>query len=162
MSSVLHPDPFSPTLLVSESLAVSLEQKRLIQDVLDTASSDSAFARKAYAAIEYILVAGSVTPVTVTSLSPNNATLGTPSFDLHVMGANFDQFSVINFAGQDEPTVFVSPTELTTGVNMDVWKGADVVSVYVKSPVLVSDPVDFTFVDPSLQSQAAKHPVKSK
>lgn len=161
MPSVLRSDPFSPTLLSSESLKVSLEQKSLIMDVLNVACSDSAFAKKAYAAVEYILVAGSVKPVKVTSLSPNNALLGDPSFTLRVIGSNFDRFTKIVFAGHDEPTTFVSPTEVTTGVNMDVWKGPDVVQVLVESPVVASDPMPFTFVDPAAPGVlSAKHPSK--
>lgn len=159
MPTVLTPDVFSPVLLVSESLKVSQEQLSHIRAVLDVSCSDSAFAKKAYAAIEYVLVAGSVKPVTIASLNPNTAVLGTPSFDLHVMGSNFDRFSVINFAGHDEPTTFVSDKELTTGVNMDMWHGPDVVSVYVKSPSgVASDLVDFTFADAGSGVLSAKIP----
>jgi hypothetical protein len=62
------------------------------------------------------------------------------------MGENFDADSQIVFAGQLEPTTFISPTELTTGVDMSVWLGADVLPVGVvgKNGVL-SNTMDFTF-----------------
>lgn len=149
MPSVLHPDRFSPVLLNSTSLNVSLEQRNIIKDILDTSCSDSAFAKKAYDAIIYTLVAGSVNPVKATSLNPSSALLGDPSFTLRVVGSGFDRFTKIVFAGHDEPTTYVSPTEVTTGVDMSVWKGADVVPVYVESPVVASDPLMFTFTDPN-------------
>jgi hypothetical protein len=146
---VLHPDPFVPVLLSSESLIVSLEQRELIKEILRAACSDSRFAEKAYDAILYTLTAGSVIPIGLTSLTPSTAIIGSESFTLHVMGENFDQYSVINFAGHDEPTTFVNSTELTTGVDMSVWHGADVLPVVVKSPVLVTDPLMFTFMAPA-------------
>lgn len=152
MPSVLHPDPFSPVLLNSVPLVVTQEQKSLIRDILDTACSDSAFAQKAYDAITYVLVAGSVNPVKLTSLAPSNALLGDASFTLRMIGSGFDRFTKIVFAGHDEPTTYVSPTEVTTGVDMSVWKGADVVPVYVESPVVASDPLMFTFTDPNVPS----------
>lgn len=66
------------------------------------------------------------TPTTgATSLLPPSAAIGDPSFMLRVVGYGFDASSVIVFAGNDEPTNHVSDTELTTGVNMDVWLGVD-------------------------------------
>ena len=159
MPVVLHPDPFSPTLLNSVPLVVTQEQKSLIHSVLRYACSDSAFAEKAYAAIEYILVAGSVKPVTLTSLSPSNALLGDPSFTLRVIGSNFDRFSKIVFAGHDEPTTLVSATELTTVVDMSFWHGPDTVQVLVESPVVASDPLPFTFVDPNVPGTLKAPPV---
>ena len=58
---------------------------------------------------------------TVSALVPNTATIGDPSFTLKVQGTGFGPGSVIIFNGNDEPTTFVSPTEVTTGVNMAVW-----------------------------------------
>lgn len=85
------------------------------------------------------------TPV-ITELVPNKATLGDASFDLSVKGTGFDQGSVINFAGHDEPTTYVSPTEITTGVDMDVWKGPDTLPVIVLSREGVeSNSMTFTF-----------------
>ena len=86
------------------------------------------------------------TPPTVTGLSPNSAVLGSPSFTLHVLGTGFVAGSTIVFAGNDEPSTLVSPTELTTGVNMAVWLGPDALPVLVRNPDgLVSAPMTFTF-----------------
>jgi len=72
-------------------------------------------------------------PPTVTSLNPTTVVLGAPNFTLHVIGTGFHAGSVINFAGFDEPTTLVSPTEVTTGVDMSMWHGADAVPVFVRS-----------------------------
>jgi hypothetical protein len=129
MPRLLKPDPFGATLMSSESLVVSDEQLSRIRAILDVSCSDSAFAKKAYDAIAYVLTAGTVNPVSVTSLNPNSAVLGAESFLLHVVGMNFDQYSTIVFAGHDEPTTMVSAGELTTGVNMDMWHGPDSIGV---------------------------------
>ena len=67
--------------------------------------------------------AGKSYELSVTELEPNSAEIGEDSFDLHVHGTGFGPESKIVFNGHEEPTTFVSPRELTTGVNMDVWKG---------------------------------------
>jgi hypothetical protein len=82
---------------------------------------------------------------TVTALVPNTAQLGTPSFTLHVMGTGFDEASVIVWNGAPEPTTFVSPTELTTGVNMDTAISAVTLPVAVENTHGLSDPLPFTF-----------------
>jgi 5-methylcytosine-specific restriction protein A len=53
-----------------------------------------------------------VAPV-LTGLTPQTAPLGSPSFTLHVSGNGFRPGAVIEFAGNDEPTVYVSATEVT-------------------------------------------------
>lgn len=63
-------------------------------------------------------------PPILGALVPETAPIGAPSFTLHVVGTAVSPFKagdVIVFNGFDEPTTFVSATELTTGVNMDVW-----------------------------------------
>jgi hypothetical protein len=62
--------------------------------------------------------------LTVSELEPSSAEIGDESFTLHVHGTGFGPEAKIIFNGHEEPTTFVSTTELTTGVNMDVWKGA--------------------------------------
>jgi len=54
----------------------------------------------------------------ITALVPASAPLGAPNFTLRVQGANFRTGDAILWNGSPEPTTFVSPTELTTGVNM--------------------------------------------
>lgn len=144
----LYQDPFSPVLLSSTPLLVSVEQKMYIKKVLDRSSSDSLFSDKAYAAITKILTSDSVKVPTVSSLNPGSATVGDPDFTLHVMGTNFTPESVIVFNGGEEITVYVSATELTTGVNMATVTGAYTVPVAVlSSDGVLSEPVNFVFQD---------------
>lgn len=94
----------------------------------------------------------SATPVppplpTVTALTPATVAIGAPSFTLHVHGTDFAPGAVIVFAGHDEPTTIVSPTEVTTGVDMSVWHGPDAVPVAVRVGAVVSNALDFTFTE---------------
>jgi hypothetical protein len=63
----------------------------------------------------------------ITSIAPAEATIGDPSFTLYVTGKGFDADTVIVFAGYDEPTTLNADGTVSTGVNMDVWKGQDTV-----------------------------------
>jgi len=89
-------------------------------------------------------------PPTVTALEPPIAVIGDPSFTVHVRGTGFVDGAVIVFGGQDEPTTFVSATEVTTGVNMSLWLGADpAVPVAVRNPDgAISNALPFAFTDP--------------
>ncbi len=53
---------------------------------------------------------------TLTSLSPNTATVGSPSFPLTVNGTNFVQGAVVQWNGSARPTTFVSSTQLIAQV----------------------------------------------
>jgi hypothetical protein len=143
---VLFQDPFSPKLLTSPVLPVTEEQKMYVRKVLDKACSDSRFADKAYVAIAYILSGGSVVVPNILSLSPSSAEVGDPDFTLHVHGTGFTPTSKIFFNGGEEPTTYVSASELTTGVSMATVSGASVVPVNVVSADGVSStPLNFTF-----------------
>jgi hypothetical protein len=103
---------------------------------------------------------------TVTSLVPSTVELGEPSFDIHVMGTNFTPLSVIMFNGVEEPTTFVSPTELTTGVNMPLWQAPAVVPIAVQNGLgIESNSIDFSFTDPlaplAVASKVKSEPVKT-
>jgi len=149
----LYQDPFAPVLLSSPAVVITDEQRMYIREVLEIACSDTQFADKAYRSIVRILTGGSVVTPTVASLSPSGAVIGSPSFDVHVIGDGFSPLSKIVFAGNEEPTTFVSPTELTTGVNMDVWLGPDAVPVGVLSEDgVLSNTVPFTFTTAATQS----------
>jgi len=94
---------------------------------------------------------------TITSLSPDGAVLGEPSFTMFVSGTNLFAQSVIVFAGQDEPTTLNADGTLSTGINMDVWHGPDVVKVSVKNGPEQSNEVDFTFNEaPASRSKKGK------
>jgi len=134
---LLRTDPFNAVLLNSEPLAVSEEQRSLIKEILDISSSDSRLAEKAYVAIWRVLTVGSVEEPVVSSLNPGSATIGDPSFTLHVLGTGFNSESLIVWNGSEEPTTYVSATELTTGVDMSTA----VVAVNIPVAVLNSDGV---------------------
>jgi hypothetical protein len=72
-------------------------------------------------------------PPMVSGLLPPSAAVGDPSFGLHVLGSGFNEASVIVFAGNPEPTTYFSPGDLTTGMNMPLWHGADQLSVLVRN-----------------------------
>jgi hypothetical protein len=158
MPSVLHPEAFNPVLLESEALVVSGEQQARIRRILEIGASDSKFATKMYDAIWHVLTGGSAVPPEVTSLNPSTVVIGSPDFDIHVMGTGFVPGSKILFAGVEEPTTVVSPTELTTGVMMSLWVGPDAVPVSVLNPDgIVSDSLSFVFTDPvALAAQSKK------
>ena len=150
---VLH-NPFYPTMKSSTPLAVSDEQKMYINEVLDIVCSDSQFKKKAIAAIGYILNAGAALMPTVTSLVPSTVVLGEPSFEIHVKGTNFALQSKILFNGIEEPTTYISSTEVSTGVNMPLWQAPAVVPIAVKNTEeLISNHVDFSFTNPILMSR---------
>jgi hypothetical protein len=86
-----------------------------------------------------------VAPV-LTTLTPQTAAIGSPSFTLHVSGTGLVPGAVIEFAGNDEPTVYVSATEVTTGVDMTVWLGADpAIPVVVRQNGVTSNALTFAF-----------------
>jgi hypothetical protein len=103
----------------------------------------------------------SVAPA-ITALDPDECTIGEESFDMFVTGTGFDENSVIVFAGQDEPTDLEDDGTLSTGINMDVWQGADVVKVSVKNGALTSNEMDFTFHAEAAQRKAPPKAVKRK
>jgi len=144
---VFHQDPYRPVLTNSESLDVSPEQDRLIRDVLDLGASDSRFATKMYDAIRYILTTPSVALPEVESINPTSAVLGSPNFDIHVTGKGFESGSTILWNGGEEPTTFVSNTELKTGVDMSTAITATTLPVSVQnSNGLISNTVEFEFL----------------
>lgn len=147
MPTVLHKDAFSATLLESPALAVTDEQKSLIKEILDIACSDSRFAEKAYLAIHRVLTGGIASIPTITSLTPSSVVLGSPSFDLHVIGTGFTSSSIIVFNGSEEPTTYASATELTTGVDMSTAVTPIVVPVAVLNDGVMSDSMDFAFTE---------------
>jgi hypothetical protein len=83
----------------------------------------------------------------LTSLNPDTAVLGSADIVLHCIGSNFTEASIIHFSDQDEPTTFVSDTEVTTGVKPSLGWGAVSLPVYVKTGPVQSDTLQFTFTD---------------
>jgi hypothetical protein len=149
----LYLDPFAPVLFNSPPVDVTIEQQEYIKDILRKCCSDSRFQEKAYMAIIAVLTLGNTEPPVVTSLSPNNAVIGSPAFDIHVIGSGFDEYSRILFNGLEEPTTMVSDTELTTGINMPLWTAPAVVPVSVRnSNGIVSQSQNFEFTQPATRS----------
>jgi hypothetical protein len=94
----------------------------------------------------------SITP-TLSSLNPNTAVSGDPDFVLSCTGTNFRSSSVIIFGYEDEPTTFVSDTEVTTGVKPSLFAPVTV-PVLIRTPGLPdTDPVDFTFTEPVVEGK---------
>jgi len=87
---------------------------------------------------------GGTAPVLL-SLSPASAVLGSANFTLSCIGEGFTPDAVIVFNGFDEPTTFVSPTEVTTGVDMSVWAAPATLPVTVRTAAGESAPVTFEF-----------------
>jgi IPT/TIG domain len=84
---------------------------------------------------------------TLTSLDPATAVLGDPDLTLRCIGTNFTDSSVIHFSDHDEPTTFVSDTEVTTGVKPSLGWGAVSVPVTIKQGGFETGPLDFTFTE---------------
>jgi hypothetical protein len=153
----LYQDPFSPVLFSSPALVVSEEQKRYAREVLEIACSDTQFADKAYRALVHILTVGNTVVPVVSSLTPGSATVGDPDFTLHVHGTGFTSLSSIVFNGGVEPTVYVSATELTTGVSMATVTGASTIPVGVVSAEgVLSNVMSFVFQDVPIALSAKK------
>lgn len=87
-------------------------------------------------------------PVVLTSLTPNTAEIGGPQLTLRAHGSGFTARSVINFNGGDEPTTYVSATEVTTIVKPETAEVAGAFPVTVRTGTRVSAPRDFTFTEP--------------
>jgi hypothetical protein len=83
----------------------------------------------------------------LTSLSPNTAELGGPDVTMSAIGENFNEACRIVFAGNQENTVFVSDTELTTIVTASLGWGVTSVPVFVRNVDQSSATLDFTFTE---------------
>jgi hypothetical protein len=84
---------------------------------------------------------------TLTSLDPATAVLGDPDLTLRCIGTNFTETSVIHFSDHDEPTTFVSDTEVTTGVKPSLGWGAVSLPVTIRQGSFETGPLDFTFTE---------------
>jgi hypothetical protein len=87
-------------------------------------------------------------PLVATSLSPAQATIGDAALVMRVAGEGFTEACIITFNGGDEPTTFVSDTEVSTVVKPSTATTAGTYPVTVKRGAEESEPLGFTFVDP--------------
>ena len=72
-------------------------------------------------------------PPVAISLDPDTAVLGSEDITMHVLGSGFTEGSVIYFANEDEPAVFISETDISTGVKPSLGWGPVTVQVYVQN-----------------------------
>lgn len=87
-------------------------------------------------------------PPLITSLDPGTAVVGGEDITLRVLGAYFDQTSVVVFNGSDEPTTFVAAYEITAIVQPSTASGPMTVPVAVRNDTLLSEDVAFSFTEP--------------
>jgi len=85
----------------------------------------------------------------LTSLEPNTAVSGDPDFTLHYRGTDFTENSVIRFAGQDEPTIFIDSTDITTIVKPSLFAPATVQCSVVDGGAETQS-LDFEFTAPAV------------
>ena len=83
----------------------------------------------------------------LSAISPNTAELNAPDVTMTCTGTGFTEDSVIVFAGNDEPIVFVSDTEISTVVKPSLGWGAVAVPVLVRNGTAESASLDFTFTE---------------
>jgi hypothetical protein len=90
---------------------------------------------------------------TLTSIDPTTAELNSADFTLRCLGTNFTETSVIMFAGQPEPIVFVSAEEITTIVKPSLPWGPATLPVAVKQGAYITEPIDFTFTEAAMEGR---------
>jgi len=83
---------------------------------------------------------------TITSLDPDSAETGSADITMTVNGTNFNEDSVIVFGQHDEPTTFISDTQVSTGVKPSLFAPATV-PVAVRNGPAESEAVNFTFTE---------------
>ena len=98
--------------------------------------------------VRYLAEGGVISPFTIpvlTGIAPSTAVVGSPPLTLTATGSDFTEDSKIIFNGGEEPTVFVSDTELTTEVRPETASGDITVPVMVRTGSWESAEFDFTF-----------------
>jgi hypothetical protein len=104
-----------------------------------------------------VVVDNAKTTLRLASLSPNTAVAGSAAdIVMACIGTGFTKETVIKFGDYDEPTTFVSATEVTTGVKPSLFINPDTVPVLVHTGSLSSEPLDFTFTEPAVKAKAPK------
>ena len=105
-------------------------------------------------AVSLPLPQGTKVPVpSISSLNPTETTIGAEDFTLYVSGENIFRDSVINFAGQDEPSTLNEDGTLSTIVKPSLWADPVTVPVLIKNGPESSDPMDFEFKAPTSRSK---------
>jgi hypothetical protein len=87
-------------------------------------------------------------PLSLTSLSPDTAVSGDEAdIVMSCIGTGFKPECIIVFNGHEEPTTFVSDTEITTGVKPSLFVVPAVCPVEVHFHSSRTGAVDFTFTE---------------
>jgi IPT/TIG domain len=108
-------------------------------------------------AVSLPLPQGTKVPVpSISSLNPTETEIGGEDFTLYVSGENIFRDSVINFAGQDEPSTLNEDGTLSTVVKPSLWADPVTVPVIIKNGPESSDPVDFAFNAPAASRSKKK------
>ena len=93
----------------------------------------------------------------IDGLEPGYATVGGEDLTLVISGDNFFADSVINFAGQDEPSTFDATAKtLSTIVKPSLWAEPVIVDVVIKNGPVSSGPAAFEFAAPAGRSRKGK------
>jgi len=94
---------------------------------------------------------GTLPPPTVApvlnSLTPNSAVVGSNDVTMTVNGTGFTSNSVIVWNGGDEPTTFVSATQVSTLVKPSTASGAFSVPITVRNGDKISNTLTFQFTE---------------
>ena len=89
----------------------------------------------------------------IESLEPDSVESGGENVTMIVNGTGFIDTSVIVFGQHDEPTTFISGTQVSTGVTPSLFAPATV-PVKVRNGPAESNEVNFTFTDPAAAGRA--------
>ncbi len=87
---------------------------------------------------------------TITYISPNQVTQGTPGFTLAIYGNGFQPTSVVRLDGSDRVTTFASSTALTAQITaLDIANPANrSITVWNPNPGLLSNPANLAITPP--------------
>jgi hypothetical protein len=88
--------------------------------------------------------------LTLTALEPNTCELNGPDVTMVCVGNNFTESSVIYFAGQPEPIVFIDAQHISTVITASLPWGAVTVDVSVQEGSSQTTPLPFTFTEPAV------------
>jgi hypothetical protein len=105
--------------------------------------------------------AGSGAAPEVNELAPDTAVSGGPDVTMIVDGTGFTADSVIVFDGHDEPTTFISDTQVSTGVKPSLFVVPAECPVSVRNGAQSSNELTFTFTAEA-RSGHADHKKSSK
>jgi hypothetical protein len=81
----------------------------------------------------------------LTALTPSTAVVGSADVTMVVSGTNFTPKSVIYFNGGAEPTVWIGPEEVSTGVKPSLADGPGQFPVWVQQGSYVTPSLNFEF-----------------